>query len=113
MKRFAICLIMLLAVARAARAGSPTTITITCATATVAVVSVDTDASSIQITAPSTNTGTTRIGDATTSSTVGELLGAGAGQYFPPRWQGSYNLKNFFVYCTTGDKITVIWVDNQ
>ncbi len=96
-----------------ARASSPHLITISGTGAVVQLSSTDQQASSIQFTAPAGNTGTARIGDSTTSSTVGEALPASTGQYFPPRWQGAYSLNTWYVYVPNGDKITVLWVDSQ
>ncbi len=96
------------------RANQPHTITISGTGAVVQVSATDQQASSIQFTAPAANMGIARLGDqATTSSSVGEALPAGSGQYFPPRWQGSYSLNTWFVYVANGDKVTVLWVDPQ
>lgn len=95
------------------RANAPHLITITGTGAVLQLSTTDQQASSLQFIAPSANTGTARIGDATTSATIGEPLAAGAGQYFPPRWQGSYSLNQWYVYVANGDKFTVLWVDNQ
>ena len=94
-------------------AAAPHLITITGTGAVVPLSSTDQQASSIQFQTPSANTGTARIGDSTTSSTVGEALPAGAGQYFPPRSQGAYSLNTWYVYVANGDKVTILWVDQQ
>lgn len=94
-------------------AAAPHLITITGTGAVVQLSSTDQQASSMQFQTPSANTGTARVGDSTTSSTVGEALPAGAGQYFPPRAQGAYSLNTWYVYVANGDKVTVLWVDQQ
>ncbi|MES2067598.1 MAG: hypothetical protein V4522_13165, partial [Pseudomonadota bacterium] len=72
------------------RANQPHTITLSGTGAVLQVSATDLQASSIQFTAPAANSGIARLGDqATTSSSVGEALPAGSGQYFAPRWQGS------------------------
>lgn len=95
------------------RASAPHRITITGTGAVVQLSSTDQQASSVQFTAPSGNSGTARIGDATTSSSLGEALAAGAGQYFGPRSQGAYSLNTWYVYVANGDTVTVLWVDTQ
>lgn len=95
------------------RASAPHVITITGTGAVVQLSTTDQQASSIQFTAPSANSGIARVGDSTTSSSVGEALPAGAGQYLGPRWQGSYSLNTWYVYVANGDKVTVLWVDPQ
>jgi hypothetical protein len=94
------------------RASAPHLITISGTGAAVQVSTTDQQASSLQFTAPSGNMGTARIGGTTTSSSVGEALPAGSGQYFPPRWQGSYSLNTWYVYVANGDTVTILWVDN-
>ena len=95
------------------RASAPHIITITGTGAVVQLSTTDQQASSIQFTAPSTNTGTARIGDSTTSSTVGEALAAGAGQYEAPKANGSYSLNTWYAYVANGDKLVILWDDKQ
>lgn len=93
------------------RAMAPHTITITGTGAVVQLSATDQQASSLQFTAPAANSGNARIGDSTTSVSVGELLPPGSGQYFAPRANGAYSLNTFYVYCANGDKVTIVWVD--
>lgn len=106
----ALCVLAMFAVERL-DAMAPHTITITGTGAVVQLSTTDQQASSLQFTTPAANTGTARIGDSTTSSTVGEALAAGAGQYFAPRSNGAYSLNTFYCYVANGDKLTIIWVD--
>jgi hypothetical protein len=92
-------------------ANLPHLITISGTGAVVRVSATDIQASSIQFTAPAANSGIARIGDATVTSAIGEALPAGTGQYFPPRWQGSYSLNGFYVYVASGDTATILWTD--
>jgi hypothetical protein len=92
-------------------ANSPHILTITGTGAVVRVATVDTPASSVQFTAPAANSGIARIGDATVTSSVGEALPAGSGQYFPPRAPGAWSLSNFYVYVASGDTVTILWTD--
>ncbi len=109
---FGLLLLVLFAVT-ALKASGPHLITISGTGAVVQLSTTDQQASSIQFTAPSGNTGVARIGDSSTSSSVGEALPAGSGQYEPPRWQGSHSLNTWYVYVANGDKVTVLWVDNN
>jgi hypothetical protein len=93
------------------RASAPHLITISGTGAVVRVSSTDQQASSIQFTAPAANSGIARVGDSSTSSSVGEALPASSGQYFPPRWQGAYSLNQWYIYVPNGDTINVVWVD--
>lgn len=94
-------------------ASAPHIITISGTGAVVQLSTTDQQASSVQFTAPAANTGIARIGDASTTSAIGEALPAGAGQYFGPRSQGSYSLNTWYVYVANGDKVNVLWVDPQ
>ena len=114
MKRlFLIALLALVPFVPSSRASAPNLITISGTGAVVQLSTTDQQASSVQFVAPSGNAGTARIGGSTVSSTVGEPLAAGAGQYFPPRWQGGYSLNTWYVYVANGDKVIVLWVDEQ
>lgn len=114
MKRFRILLAVALfaLVPIQTRASAPHLITITGTGAVVQISTTDQQAASVQFTAPAANSGIARLGDSTTSSTVGEALPAGSGQYFAP-WQGVYSLNTWYVYVANGDKITALWVDPQ
>ncbi len=110
---FALCLGVMFLV-ELARANQPHTITLSGTGTVLQVSATDLQASSIQFTAPAANSGIARLGDqATTSSSVGEALPAGSGQYFPPRFQGAYSLNSWWVYVANGDKVTVLWTDTQ
>lgn len=99
------------ALAIPAFASAPHTITITGTGSVVRLSVTDQQASSIQFTAPAGNSDVARIGDASTSASVGEELPPGSGQYFPPRWQGALSLNTWYVYVADGDTVTVVWVD--
>lgn len=92
-------------------ASAPHTITITGTGAVVQLSTTDQQASSLQFTAPAANSGNARIGDSTTSVSVGELLPPGSGQYFAPRANGAYSLNTWYAYVASGDKLTIVWVD--
>lgn len=113
MKTYAVFLLaVLFALAFPSRAGSPHTIVITCASSTVQVSTDGTKiARSMQWNAPTGNMGVVLWGDGTTSSTVGNRMTAGSGQYFAPDSQAGYPLSQYYVYCTTGDTLTVNWMD--
>jgi hypothetical protein len=93
------------------RANAPHLITISGTGAVVRVSTTDQQASSLQFTAPAANSGIARVGDSTTSSSVGEALPAGAGQYLSPTGRGSYSLNAWYVYVANGDTVTILWVE--
>ncbi len=115
MKRFRLLFALLLTLVpfEATRASAPHLITLSGTGAVVRLSSTDVQASSIQFTTPTGNSGTARIGDSATSSSVGEALPAGSGQYEAPRSQGAYALNTWYVYIANGDTVTVLWVDTQ
>lgn len=71
----------------------------------------------VQIIAPGANAAVVRVGDASTSATVGLPIAAGGGFMLPPlpidgRESSSahfYNLANIYVYVANGDKVSIIY----
>lgn len=106
-------LLFLAALSTLLHAAGPHIITIAGTGAVVALSATDQQASSFQVTAPAGNSGIARLGDSTVTSSIGEALPAGSGQYFAPMSQASYSLKLWSVYVANGDVITVVWADPQ
>ena len=69
----------------------------------------------VQLLVPSTNTGVSRWGDASTTVSRGGTLPAGSGQMLPPLPVASgnqvqlYDLTSIYVYVATGDSLTAVW----
>ncbi len=63
--------------------------------------------------APSGNGAVVRIGDSTTSATVGQPIAAGGSFFMPvrhaPGREGLYDLTSLYYYAGSGDKISVAW----
>lgn len=75
-------------------------------------------ASWIQFVAPSSNTGTAYVGPAGITSSTGQPLVAGSGQFWPPlpadtrdnQLDRRYNLAGAYYICQTGDKLYITYV---
>lgn len=69
----------------------------------------------VQIIAPGGNAATVRLGDPSTSATIGLPIAPGGGFLFPPLPADSarggasaYNLSNIWVYVASGDKVSAL-----
>lgn len=65
----------------------------------------------VQFVAPSTNSGTVRVGDSNVTSTRGTPLAAGGGMMYPvlPSQQPGYALSQIYYFVATGDKLSISW----
>lgn len=80
---------------------------------TVALASSNTKASWVQLVAPSTNSGTIRVGGSTTDSTHGIAMAPGGGMFFNTLGNSvPYDLQSIYVYGTSTDKVSVAYFKN-
>src|SRR5258708_6774484 len=64
----------------------------------------------VQFVAPAANSGTSRVGDTTVTSTIGIPLAPGSGMMFPAfQSGGTYSLGQLKAYVATGDTLSVTW----
>ncbi len=73
----------------------------------------------IQVLAATGNSGTVNCGGSNVSTTIGVLIPAGAGMFFPPMPfdsrlatnQSYYSLANVYCYVANGDKVNFVWAN--
>ncbi len=73
----------------------------------------------IQVLAATGNSGTVNCGGSNVSTTIGVLIPAGAGMFFPPMPfdsrlatnQSYYSLANVYCYVSNGDKVNFVWAN--
>ncbi len=86
------------------------TLTITGNNTAQTVSTTVTSAHWVQFVAPAANSGTSRVGDTTVTSTVGIPLAPGAGMMLPAYQSGgTYSLGQLKAYVATGDTLSVTW----
>ena len=83
---------------------------ITGTSTTVAISTSGAGAQWIQFVAPTGNASIARWGGPETTSSIGSIIAAGAGQMTPPVPPGSYYVLNtVYVYVATGDKLSITY----
>ena len=84
-------------------------ITISGTAAAVQISTSSTPVHWVQLVAPTGNMSTAYWGLGTVTTSNGNILPAGAGQFLPPKSQGGYDLSNVYVYVAMGDTLRVSW----
>lgn len=108
-----LCLLPVILLAQTSLLNPYTLSDITGTGATVALASVYTPAKVIKLTAPSTNSANIRYGDASTTSTHGDILVAGSKDSISAINGGYIDLHVISAYIANGDKLVVTyWYGN-